>query len=108
MWLINAETLTLKEFVDDRIPEYNILSHTWENDEVTFQDIQAGSGSSRSGWDKIVRTCKASLNPPLSRKPCQWVWIDTCCIDKSSSAQLSEAINSTHKHIAELIALTDF
>ena len=24
----------------------------------------------------------------------QWVWIDTCCIDRSSSTELSEAINS--------------
>jgi hypothetical protein len=27
---------------------------------------------------------------------CDWVWIDTCCIDKSSSAELSEAINSMY------------
>ena len=26
-----------------------------------------------------------------------YIWIDTCCIDKASSAELSEAINSTYR-----------
>ncbi|KAK4032864.1 vegetative incompatibility protein-like protein HET-E-1 [Parachaetomium inaequale] len=26
----------------------------------------------------------------------EWVWVDTCCIDKTSSAELSEAINSMY------------
>ena len=25
-----------------------------------------------------------------------WIWVDTCCIDKTSSADLSEAINSMY------------
>ena len=25
----------------------------------------------------------------------EWVWVDTCCIDKRSSAELTEAINSS-------------
>ncbi|KAI6041068.1 hypothetical protein EDC04DRAFT_2566167, partial [Pisolithus marmoratus] len=29
-----------------------------------------------------------------------WVWIDTCCINKESSSELSEAINSMYKWYA--------
>lgn len=94
MWLINAHTLKLTEFVGDRIPEYNILSHTWEDDEVTFQDMQNGVASQRAAYRKIVETCQLSLNPSDGIEARHWVWIDTCCIDKGSSAALSEAINS--------------
>jgi hypothetical protein len=41
-------------------------------------------------------------NPPFTwdapkiNRICNHIWIDTCCIDKSSSAELSEAINSMY------------
>lgn len=94
MWLINAHTLQLKAFVGNRVPTYNILSHTWNEDEVTFQDMQDGIADRRKAYHKIVETCRLSLNPLEGTQVCEWVWIDTCCIDKSSSAELSEAINS--------------
>jgi hypothetical protein len=40
MRLINTQTLHLEEFLDDKIPEYAILSHTWCDEEVTLQDIK--------------------------------------------------------------------
>jgi Heterokaryon incompatibility protein (HET) len=36
-----------------------------------------------------------------SRNGISYLWLDTCCIDKSSSAELSEAINSTYKWYAD-------
>ncbi|KAK5630773.1 hypothetical protein RRF57_006488 [Xylaria bambusicola] len=77
------------QFFGDEIPPYAILSHTWGKEEVTFQDLQTLEHKSKQGYVKIEQTCRRA-----ARKGCEWVWIDTCCIDKSSSAELSEAINS--------------
>lgn len=79
----------------DGVPRYAILSHTWEDkeDEVVFSDVdQGGDYKSKRCWPKIEKTCEEALGDGLS-----YVWIDTICIDKSSSAELSEAINSMFK-----------
>ncbi|KAM7204243.1 Heterokaryon incompatibility protein (HET) domain containing protein [Naviculisporaceae sp. PSN 640] len=91
MWLIDVEALELKSFPDSGCVEYAILSHTWGIDEVTFQEFTAPGEKPRSGWgwEKISRTCELAKGVGL-----QYVWIDTCCIDKTSSTELSEAINS--------------
>ncbi|KAI0831884.1 hypothetical protein BC628DRAFT_1290092, partial [Trametes gibbosa] len=92
MWLINTKTYTLQNFVSAKeTPPYAILSHCWEADEVTFTDMRNLSvASNKAGWSKIAHTCYlARLHYCF-----EWAWIDTCCIDKSSSAELSEAINS--------------
>jgi Heterokaryon incompatibility protein (HET) len=81
----------LTEFVDDRIPQYAILSHTWgeAKDEVTFKDFVEGNARSKPGYSKIQFCGKQAAVDGL-----QYFWIDTCCIDKSSSAELTESINS--------------
>jgi hypothetical protein len=88
MRLINIRTLQLKEFFGADVPHYAILSHRWE-EEVTFQDLTGGTGKNMIGWKKIVRCCQLALRENL-----EWAWIDSCCIDKTSSSELSEAINS--------------
>ncbi|KAL2203815.1 HET-domain-containing protein [Sarocladium strictum] len=93
MRLLNTETWLLHEFVsDDSIPEYAILSHTWEEGEVTFDQwvsLTEDELSLMRGHRKIRDFgMKAAYNG------FKWVWVDTCCIDKSSSADLTEAINS--------------
>ncbi|KUJ14849.1 HET-domain-containing protein, partial [Mollisia scopiformis] len=90
MRLLNVGTKQLKDFMgDDNIPEYAILSHTWGEDEVTFDGLLDLFVKSKLGYTKIDYCCQQALEDGL-----EWVWIDTCCIDKSSSAELSEAINS--------------
>ena len=90
MWLINARTVKLEEFMDKDRPPYAILSHRWvTGQEVTFQDMQMQQNETKSGWTKIRLSCGEALKHKLD-----YIWIDTCCIDKSSSAELSEAINS--------------
>lgn len=89
MRLLNTETRELEEYFDVDIPPYAILSHTWENDEVTFQDIQDGTFRRKAGFEKMENFRKLARSHGYDH-----VWIDTCCIDKSSSAELSEAINS--------------
>lgn len=70
-----------------------ILSHTWAKDEVLFQDMRKSknreSARQKAGFEKINQTCILAKQDGLD-----YAWIDSCCIDKSSSAELSEAINS--------------
>jgi hypothetical protein len=90
MRLINASTLEIVEFVGPNIPLYAVLSHTWGDDEVTFHDSQDISRAFlKGGFSKIQGACNQALRDKLG-----YVWVDTCCIDKSSSAELLEAINS--------------
>jgi hypothetical protein len=89
MRLLHSRELRLEEFFDGEIPEYAILSHRWGEDEVSFQDFLEGRKRDGAGYDKIKWFCHKA-----AKKGYNWVWIDTCCIDKKSSAELSEAINS--------------
>jgi hypothetical protein len=72
------------------IPPYAILSHTWgsPDEEVTLRDVVDGVGRTKFGYSKL-RFC----GEQAARCGLQYFWIDTCCIDKSSSAELAEAIN---------------
>ncbi|KAF1932668.1 HET-domain-containing protein [Didymella exigua CBS 183.55] len=84
--------------VNQQIPPYAILSHTWgaNQDEVTFQDLTNGTGTTKAGFRKINFCAKqAALNG------LKFFWIDTCCIDKSSSTELLEAINSMFRWYQE-------
>lgn len=90
MWLLNVETRDLESFQSSEIPAYAILSHRWTDDEPSFKDVQ------KKRWDE-----KDYLKLELCRQQAvkdgfQYIWIDTCCIDKRSSAELSEAINSMY------------
>ncbi|KAH8588571.1 heterokaryon incompatibility protein-domain-containing protein, partial [Bisporella sp. PMI_857] len=90
MRLINARTLRLDEFYDNAIPRYAILSHAWGDGEVSFQEWQDPTkASKKSGYAKIKGACRQALKDGL-----EYLWVDTNCIDKTSSAELTEAINS--------------
>jgi hypothetical protein len=89
MRLLNTSTITLEEFSSDSVPKYAILSHVWGPGEVSFQDMKNGMARNLAGYLKIQGCCWQAF-----RDGWQYAWIDTCCIDKSSSAELSEAINS--------------
>ncbi|KAF1810757.1 HET-domain-containing protein, partial [Eremomyces bilateralis CBS 781.70] len=92
MRLLNASTKSVKGFVDS-ILQYTVLSHTWDTDEITYQDILAPGGTvNKAGWAKVHGVCEKAKEHGY-----EYIWIDTCCIDKSSSAELSEAINSMLK-----------
>ncbi|KFX89989.1 hypothetical protein O988_08390 [Pseudogymnoascus sp. VKM F-3808] len=90
MRLINANTLELEEFWGEIDKPYAILSHRWEDGEVSFQNMQnLALASTMKGFDKIQKSCGQAIKDGYS-----YVWVDTCCINKESSAELSEAINS--------------
>ena len=90
------------EFRDDEATEYAILSHRWiDPTEVNYEEMvdlakmnrqEQDEIRGRLGYKKIVDTCKQAKQDGY-----EWVWIDTCCIDKRSSAELSEAINSMYR-----------
>lgn len=98
MRLLNTSTLEFKEFLGTNIPEYAILSHVWSSEEVSYEDYLAGRGKDGYGYQKILNLCKFARNvdfvQALPHRELEWAWIDTCCIDKRSSAELSESINS--------------
>jgi hypothetical protein len=89
MRLLDTTTSKLHEFYGEGIPSYAILLHRWEEEEISYQDLKDGEGQKLAGFAKIKVCCaRASL------KGFEYVWIDACCIDKTSSAELSKAINS--------------
>ncbi|KFA66722.1 hypothetical protein S40285_09574 [Stachybotrys chlorohalonatus IBT 40285] len=105
MYLLNTSLLKLVEFTEADTPEYAILSHTWGEEEVSFQDIQyvsqvwctllsqtASAIKSKSGYTKIKRSAELARSEGH-----EFIWVDTCCIDNRSSAELSEAINSMYR-----------
>lgn len=124
MRLINTQTLELKEFFNENIPSYSILSHCWGSEEITYQEWQAwrsdpgwkehGWKASKKGYQKILNFCQLSRELYMVRKKSgeiihrskvppsalgsfaeiEWAWVDTMCIDKTSSTELTEAINS--------------
>ncbi len=89
--LDNCAELSLTEDLLDNIPPYAILSHTWgtDRDELTFDDLHNGLGKSKAGYAKIQFCGQQARKDGL-----EYFWVDTCCINKASHAELSEAITS--------------
>ena len=104
----NSGKLRLADlFGNGVVPRYAILSHTWEEgQEVTYSDIQNGTGKYKNGWTKLHFCEKMSKEADID-----YFWVDTCCIDKSSSAELQEAITSMFRWYSEaavcLVYLSD-
>lgn len=84
MRLPNTSTLELEHFTKD-IPRYAILSHTWEDEEILYDDARFSRkhlmSTKKTGISKIVDSCEKAAEDDH-----EYIWIDTCCIDKSSSA----------------------
>ncbi|KAF2766352.1 HET-domain-containing protein, partial [Teratosphaeria nubilosa] len=94
MRLLNTTDYTFRTFNSEQLEPYAILSHCWSQDpeqpELTYQDVLGGAFSGDSpGWRKIEQHCRISRARGFA-----WAWVDTCCIDKRDSVELSEAINS--------------
>ncbi|KAK6209428.1 hypothetical protein LQW54_006281 [Pestalotiopsis sp. IQ-011] len=99
MKLLDAESLEVVE-VDEVTPPYAILSHRWEDEETSLADLNTPVQDAvlgRRGYLKVKSACEYARHGHGLR----YIWIDTCCIDKSSSAELSEAINSMYRWYGE-------
>ncbi|KIM68400.1 hypothetical protein SCLCIDRAFT_105698, partial [Scleroderma citrinum Foug A] len=89
------------DFGDDEATEYAILSHRWIGQEVDYDEMvglakmaveERDEIRQRDGYQKILQSCEQAQKDGY-----EWLWVDTCCIDKRSSAELSEAINSMYR-----------
>ncbi|KAI6020594.1 hypothetical protein EDC04DRAFT_404610 [Pisolithus marmoratus] len=89
----------LKEH-DDKTTSYAIVSHRWGT-EVSYEEMiglmkmaeeEREEVKQRGGYHKIIKSCEQAVKDGY-----KWLWIDTCCIDKRSSSELSEAINSMYR-----------
>ena len=116
MRLLNANSLSLESFNDTKLPLYAVASHRWAatDEEVSLQDVQNGNGSEKAGYRKIEGFCAflrernyeiKNGSPQRNRVDylrssqgymhvVEWLWIDTCCIDQTSSTEVQEAITS--------------
>jgi len=103
MRLIKTSTLSLERFYGDEIPAYVILSHTWGDDEVSLQEFTKSSETkndriaNKAGYRKIAETCDQALEDGY-----HYAWVDACCIDNTSSSELTESINSMFGWYREL------
>lgn len=96
-----GELVFTKDLIHDKddIPAYAILSHTWANDaddEVTYKDIKKQRAEAKPSYQKIL-FCKEQAE----RDGLDHFWVDTCCIDKTNSAELTESINSMFRWYQE-------
>ena len=91
MHLLHTTELKLSEFVGSSVPLYAILSHTWDKEEVLYDHVQRGVVAHLAGYKKLKGACDVAAADGW-----EWIWVDTCCINKQSSAELSEAINSMY------------
>ncbi|KIM51441.1 hypothetical protein SCLCIDRAFT_143259, partial [Scleroderma citrinum Foug A] len=97
---VDRQTKVL-EFADEEATSYAILSHRWTRQEVNHEEIvdlakmernEQNEVCQRLGYQKILASCEQAKKDGF-----KWLWVDTCCIDKRSSAELSEAINSMYR-----------
>jgi hypothetical protein len=101
MRLLNTLTFELGEFYGTDVPKYAILSHKWrQGEEISFQEWQRRDGDislrTKTGFKKILEASRQAHRDSLD-----WLWADTICIDKTSSAELTEAINSMYAWYSE-------
>ena len=87
----SAGELKLVQHLDNAIPAYAILSHTWGpgDDEVTYNDLLIGAGRNKPGFEKIKFSVMQARKDGLEHS-----WVDTCCINTENKAELSHAIQS--------------
>ena len=107
MPLLLTQKLVLYNFVDFEVPTHRILSHQWRNDEVDYNTMLHRRGDLEShGYRKISGAYQLARLIGFSR-----IWIDTCCINKQSSAELIEATNSIFNYYSQarlcIVHLTD-
>lgn len=80
-----------EDLFDYQIPSYAIFSHTWgdPSEEVTYKDVVNRTHRRKAGYKKI-RFCSEQA----AKDGLKYCWADSCCIDKTSSAELQEAVTS--------------
>lgn len=87
MRLLNATTCRFHEYAGRDIPGYAFLSHTWEEGEVRFHDMRPRAPPeiwrAKLGREEVEKCCLQTLAVYI-----QFIRVDTCYFDKSSSEEL--------------------
>ncbi|KAG1731343.1 heterokaryon incompatibility protein-domain-containing protein [Suillus paluster] len=79
----------VRALVQERV-QYGILSHRWLREgEPSCKELIKQRNLSGPGYEKLQRFCEVAISHGM-----KFAWSDTCCIDKSSSAELDESIRS--------------
>ena len=96
MRLLHVKKKKLEDYIGQETPKYAILSHCWrpKGDEILYEDVEYAEPElwqekKRGAAEKVIKACEEADFLGI-----EYIWIDTCCIDKRSSSELSEAINS--------------
>ncbi|ORY68884.1 uncharacterized protein BCR38DRAFT_334683 [Pseudomassariella vexata] len=79
MRLPQVRTYRLKELIGEAIPPYATLSHTWLEEDFLMDPLKIQKGHEEARSDEH-----------------KWIWVDTCCIAKTYSAEIWEAVNSMY------------
>lgn len=108
MRLLNTRTGQFHWFDNPYEVRYATLSHVWSQEgEQSFEELlsiqQQDTIARRAEPTRSVNAVLEVASPKI-RAACalafadgfHYIWIDSCCINKSSSAELSEAINSMY------------
>jgi hypothetical protein len=82
--------LVSTDFRGKTIPPYAILSHRWSDSEILIEDITSGVYKHKEEGYKKLKFCAEQA----VRDKLQYLWIDTCCINRWNKAERSRAINS--------------
>ncbi|KAH7016084.1 heterokaryon incompatibility [Microdochium trichocladiopsis] len=103
MRLLKTSDLQFEEHHGSETPAYAILSHRWREPELSYQDMRrilehgnVPHEPRTSSYHKIM-----NFRAQAERSGHGYIWVDTCCIDKASSAEYQEAINSMGQWYAE-------
>ena len=81
----NHGKISLTDDLNNDLPEYAILSHTWgrNDEEVNYCDLVDGIGEKKTSYKKI-RFCAEQAK----RDRLEYCWVDTYCIDKSDPREV--------------------
>ncbi|KAG1859362.1 hypothetical protein DFJ58DRAFT_744713 [Suillus subalutaceus] len=95
--LRNERLVDRERRIRERVKEtlkYAIFSHRWLFSEPSYQDMPTEPMRVRAEpepkWKKLQEFCRKAKDD----HDCEFAWSDTCCIDKSRSAELDESIRS--------------
>ena len=88
------------ELLHDPPKRYAIISHRWgeESEEVLFTDIgdPERAQNKEMGYYKVHGACTQARRDALD-----YVWLDTCCVDRRNHVELTEVINSMYRWYRE-------
>ena len=73
MRLISTCTGEMRDFMsEDELPSYAILSHTWGDEEMKFEEMTDPSFRGKKGYQKILWCCRQAAKDGI-----HWAWVDT-------------------------------